>query len=111
MKVARLAQNYYSLIHTIMRILVKVGDESVIQDLSPVEFTTALEAKEHIEKFFSEGQRVGVKVLANEENEEGMDFAVFESKEEARNQIDKLAVGYDEGSVQKDTAGEGEIIV
>lgn len=94
-----------------MRILVKVGEEAVIDDTQPTEFTTALEAKEHIEANFSEGLRIAVKVLANDGEEEQIEFALFAEKSSARDHIDELVAGgkTPEGSSVSDAGVTGSI--
>ena len=72
-----------------MRIFVKVNGQDLFDDTEATEFTTALEAKEHIEANFSDGLKIAAKVVSHDEDEADVEFSVFDSKEEARKHIDE----------------------
>ena len=90
-----------------MKILLRVGDENSAIS----EFQTELQADEQIKNLFTEGARISVKVLKNDENTDDVEFAEFDNEMDAKVHIAEVIAegtgmitpvpGYRRGSIDR----------
>ena len=72
-----------------MKILLRVGDENSAIS----EFQTELQADEQIKNMFTEGAKIWIKVLKNDEDAESVDFAEFDNETDAKVHIAEVING------------------
>ena len=73
-----------------MKILLRIGDEdSAVNE----EFQTELQADEYIKNTFTEGAKIWIKVLKNDEDAESVDFAEFDNETDAKVHIAEVING------------------
>ena len=73
-----------------MKILLRIGDENLTVN---EELQTELQADEYIKNTFTEGAKIAVKVLKNDENADEVEFAEFDNETDAKVHIAEVIAG------------------